>query len=60
MFFSFFLIIGWCFAIPTGVEQVFKSILGLVISIGIPIKEAKAKIETHPVIAEANRRNCSI
>ena len=32
----------------------------LVIPIGIPTKEAKAEMETHPVIVEAKIRNCSI
>ena len=32
----------------------------LVISIEIPFKEAKAKIDTHPVIVEDNIRKCSI
>ena len=55
-YFFFFVIIGLYFPIPTVVEQIFKFILGLVIPIGIASKEAKAEIEIHPVIAEANIR----
>ena len=32
--------------------QTFNPIAELVIAMGIPSKEAKAEIETHPVIAE--------
>ena len=32
----------------------------LVIPIGIPIKEAKEEMETHPVVIETKIRKCSI
>ena len=32
--------------------QIFNSIAELVISIGIPTKEAKAEMEMHPVVVE--------
>ena len=35
----------------------FISIAELVIPVGIPIKEAKAEMETHPVIAEVKIRH---
>ena len=56
----FFLIIDLCFFIPAVVTQNINSIAELVIHIGIPTKEAKAKMETHPVIVEAKIRTWSI
>ena len=56
-FFFFFLIIDLYFLIPAAIAQVFNLISELVIPIGIPNKEAKAEIETHPVIVEAKMRN---
>ena len=38
--------------IPTVITQMFNPIVQLAIPIGIPTKEAKAEIETHPVIVE--------
>ena len=38
----------------------FNPIAELVIPIGIPTEEAKAEMETHPVILEAKIRKCSI
>ena len=49
-----FLIIDFYFLIPTVIAQIFNPIAELVILIGIPIKEAKAEIEIHPVIVETN------
>ena len=49
----FFLIIDLYFLIPAVVTQIFNPIAELVIPTGIPIKEAEAEIETHPVIIEA-------
>ena len=40
--------------------QIFNPIAELVIPVGVPIKEAKAETEIHPVIAEAKIRKCSI
>ena len=48
------------FLIPAVIAQIFNPIAELVISIGIPIKEAKAEIEIHPAILEAKIRKCSI
>ena len=49
-----------CFLIPAVIAQIFNLIAELVIPIGIPTKEAKAEMETHPVIVEAKIRKCSI
>ena len=38
---------------PVDIPQIFNPIAELVIPIGIPIKEAKGEMETHPVIVEA-------
>ena len=59
-FFFFFLIIDLYFLIPTVIAQIFNPIEELVIPIGIPTKEAKAEIETHPVIVQAKTRKCSV
>ena len=59
-FFFFFLIIDLYFLIPAVITEVFNSVSELVIPIGIPTKEAKAEMETHPVIVEPKIRKCSI
>ena len=59
-FFFFFLIIELCSLIPAEFAQIFNPIVELVITIGIPNKKAKEKIEIHPVIAEAKIGKCSI
>ena len=51
-FFYFFLIIDLYFLIPAVITQIFNKIAELVITIGIPTKEAKTEVETHPVIEE--------
>ena len=51
-FFFFFLIIDLYFLIPAVVTQIFNPIAELVIPIGIPTKEVKTEMETHPVTAE--------
>ena len=51
-FFYFFLIIDLYFLIPAVITQIFNKITELVITIGIPTKEAKTEVETHPVIEE--------
>ena len=56
LFFFLFLIINLYFLIPAVVTQIFNPIAELIIPIGIPIKEAKAEMETHPVIVEAKIR----
>ena len=38
----------------------FNPIAELVISVGIPSKEAKLEIEIHPVVFEAKVRKCTI
>ena len=38
--------------IPAIIAQIFNPIADFVIPIGIPTKEAKAEMETHPVIVE--------
>ena len=59
-FFFFFLIISSYFLIPTVTAQIFNPIAEYVIPIGIPSKEAKAEIKTHPVNERAKIRKCSI
>ena len=59
-FFFFFLIIDSYFLIPALIVQIFNPIAELVIPVEIPTKEKKAEMETHPVIAEAKIRKCSI
>ena len=52
-FFFFFLIIDLYFLIPASIAQILNTIAELVIPIGMLSKEAKEKIEKHPVIREA-------
>ena len=52
MFLLLFLIIDLYFLIPAVITQIFNKIAELVITIGIPTKEAKTEVETHPVIEE--------
>ena len=59
-FFLFFLIIDLYFLIVAVITQIFYSAAELVIPIGIPTKEAKEEIETHPVIAETETRKFNI
>ena len=47
-----FLIIDLYFLIPAVITKIHNPIAELVILIGIPTKEAKAEIETHPVTVE--------
>ena len=44
MLLFFFVIIDLCFLIPAAIAQVVNPIAELIISIGIPTKEAKAEI----------------
>ena len=48
--FLFFLIIDLYFSIPAVIEQIFNPIADLVAPIGVPTKEAKAEMETSPVV----------
>ena len=59
-FFFFFLIIDLYILIPAVVTQIFNPIAELVIPIGIPTKEAKTEMETHPVTAEISISKCSM
>ena len=52
-FFFFFLVIDLHFLIPVVIPEFFIATEELIIPIGIPTKEAKPEMETHPVIAEA-------
>ena len=54
--FFFFIIIDLYFLIPAVISQIFNPIAELAISIGMPIKEEKAEMKTHPVIVEAKIR----
>ena len=56
----FFLITDLYFLIPTVITQIFNPIVQLVVPIGIPTKEAKIEMETHPVIVEIAVSECSI
>ena len=56
--FSVFLIIDLYFLIPTVVTQILNPIVEHAISIEIQTKEAKAEMQTHPVIVEAKIRTC--
>ena len=44
LIFFFFVIVDLYFLIPAAIAQVFNPIAELIISIGIPMKEAKAEI----------------
>ena len=59
-FFLFLLITDLYFLIPAIIAQIFNHIAGLVISIRIPIKEAKSEMEIYPVTVEAKIRKCSL
>ena len=59
-FFFFFLIIDLYFLIPVVITQIFNPFAELVIPIGIPTKEAKVEMETHPVIVEITISESSI
>ena len=51
-FFLFFLIIELFFLIHPAIGQILNPIAELATPIGIPTKEAKSEMETHPVIVE--------
>ena len=48
------------FLISAAIAQIFNPIADLVTPIVVTSKEAKAKIEIHPVIVEAKIRKCSV
>ena len=56
----FFLIFDLYLLIPAAIAQIFNPIAELVIFIGIISKEARAKVEIHPVIVKSKKRKCSI
>ena len=56
----FYTFIELYFLIPAVITQIFNPIVELVIRIGIPIKEAKAEIEIHPVIVESLQYNLEL
>ena len=60
MFLFVFLIIDLYFLIPAVIAQTFNPVAESVVLIGKLIKEAKAKMERHPVIVKAKIRNWSI
>ena len=60
MLLAFFLIIDSYFLIRALITQTFSPIAKLVIPTGIPTKEAKAEMETHPVIVEITIRKCLV
>ena len=49
---SCFFLIDLCFLIPAVIIQIFNPVAELVIVRGIPTKEAKGEMETHPIIVE--------
>ena len=59
-FFLIFLIVDLCLLIPAVVTQIFNPIVELAIPLGIQAKEAKAEMETHPVIVEITVTEWSI
>ena len=59
-FFFFILIVDLYFLIAAVIAQIFNPIVELIIPLGIPTKEAKAEIETHPVTVETRIRKCLI
>ena len=52
LLFLFLIFNSFCILIPAAIAQIFKLIAEFVIPIGIPTKEAKAEMETFPVILE--------
>ena len=56
----FFVLIDWYLLIPAVTADVFNPTAKLVISMGIPAKEAKTEMETHPVIGETTISKWSI
>ena len=48
------------FLISAVIAQIFNPIAELVAPIGIPTKEGKAEMETHPGIVELKKRKCLI
>ena len=59
-FFFFSLLIDFYFLIPEVIAKIFNPTTELAMPIGIPTKEAKVEIETHPVTVEAKISKYSI
>ena len=59
-FFFFFLIIDLYFLIPAVITQFLVVAAELTIPSGIPTKEAKTEIKTHPVTVEAKISKCLV
>ena len=57
---SSFLIIDLYLLIPAVIVQIFSPIVELVLPIGIPTKEKKAEMKTHPVTVEINISSHSV
>ena len=55
-----FLIIDFYFLTPAVITQIFNATAELVMPIGIPAKEAKAEMQTHPVTVETKISKYSI
>ena len=60
LYFFFSLFIDIYFLIPAVIAQIFNPIAEVTIPIGIPTKEVKEEIETHPVTTKAQINKCSI
>ena len=56
MIFLFFLIINLSFLVPAVIAQNFNPTSELVTSIGMPINEANAEIETQPLTVETETK----
>ena len=57
---SSFLIIDLYLLISAVIVQIFSPIVELVLPIGIPTKETKAEMKTHPVTVEINTSGHSV
>ena len=60
MFLFLFLIIDLYFLIPAVIKEIFIVIAELAILTGIPTKETRTEIETHPLTVEARISKCSV
>ena len=60
MLFFFFLIIDLYFLIPAVIAQIFNPIAEWAIYIRMSTKEARAEIETQPIIVEVKINKCSV
>ena len=60
MFLFLFLFLDLYLLIPAVTTQIFNPIAEIAIPVGVPIKEAKSEMETHPVIVEITVNECLI